>query len=141
MSAERDASATRPRVAQAAQAAQAALAGVAALGAAATIVAVGWRCPVLLVAGVPCPTCGVTRALLLALHGDVAGATRMHPLMWLAVPVTLLFLGAELLGYARTRTWGGSRRIPLSKVLMLGTAVLLFALWIARFAGYFGGPV
>jgi hypothetical protein len=135
VSAERDASAARPRGARLASAA------LAALGAAVAIVAVGWKCPVLLVAGVPCPTCGVTRAFLLALHGDVVGATRMHPLMWLAVPVTLLFLGAELLGYARTRTWGGSRRIPLSNVLMLGTAVLLFALWIARFAGYFGGPL
>jgi hypothetical protein len=132
---ERDASATRPRGASVAWAV------VVALGVAVTIVAVGWKCPLLLVAGVPCPTCGVTRAFLLALHGDFAGATRMHPLMWLAVPVTLLFLGAEILGYARTRTWGSSRRLPLSNVLMLGTAVLLFALWIARFAGYFGGPV
>ena len=112
-----------------------------ALAVAFALVAIGWRCPVLLVAGVPCPTCGVTRALLLALHGDVAGATRVHPLMWLAVPVTLLFVGAELLGYARTRTWGTSRRLPFSDALMLGTATLLFALWIARFAGYFGGPV
>jgi hypothetical protein len=135
VSADRDASATRPRVALVA------VAALATLGAALTIVALGWKCPVLLVAGVPCPTCGVTRAFLLAMHGDVAGATRMHPLMWLAVPVTLLFLVAELLGYARTRTWGSSRRIPLSNVLLLGTASLLFALWIARFAGYFGGPV
>jgi hypothetical protein len=114
---------------------------IVALLAAFALVAVGWRCPVLLVAGVPCPTCGVTRALVLALHGDVAGATRMHPLMWLAVPVTLVFVGAELVGYARARAWGGSRRIPFSNVLMIGTAMLLFALWIARFAGYFGGPV
>ena len=118
-----------------------ALVALVALVAAFALVAIGWRCPVLLVAGVPCPTCGVTRALLLALHGDVAGATRVHPLMWLAVPVTLLFVGAELLGYARTRTWGASRRLPFSDALMLGTATLLFALWIARFAGYFGGPV
>ncbi|MDB5216292.1 MAG: hypothetical protein JWO86_4219 [Myxococcaceae bacterium] len=114
---------------------------LATLGAVLVVGTIAWKCPVLLVAGVPCPTCGVTRAFLLALHGDVAGAMRMHPLMWLAVPVTLLFFGAELLGYARTRAWGSSRRIPYSNVLMLGTAVLLFALWIARFAGYFGGPV
>lgn len=112
-----------------------------ALGSAIVLVAIGWRCPLLLVAGIPCPTCGMTRALRLVLHGDLAGATRVHPLVWLAVPVTALFIGAELLGYARTRAWGSSRRIPFSNTLMLGTAMLLFALWIARFAGYFGGPV
>jgi hypothetical protein len=120
---------------------RAALAWLAALGAVVAILAVGWRCPVLLVAGVPCPTCGMTRAVRLALHGDLAGATRVHPLVWLAVPVVALFLGVELTGYARTGTWGASRRMRFSNVLMVGTAALLFALWIARFAGMFGGPV
>jgi hypothetical protein len=105
------------------------------------ILSIGWRCPVLLVAGVPCPTCGITRAVRLALHGDLAGATRLHPLMWLAVPMVALFVGAELVGYARRGAWGASRRLPLSNVLMVGTAALLFALWIARFAGMFGGPL
>jgi hypothetical protein len=90
---------------------------------------------------VPCPTCGITRAVRLALHGDLAGATRLHPLMWLAVPVVMLFLSVELVGYARTGAWGASRRMRFSSVLMVGTAALLFALWIARFAGMFGGPV
>ena len=120
---------------------RAALAWLGAAFAVLAIVAVGWRCPVLLVAGVPCPTCGMTRAVRLALHGDLAGATHVHPLVWLAVPVVALFLGVELTGYARTGTWGASRRMRFSNALMVGTAALLFALWIARFAGLFGGPV
>lgn len=120
---------------------RAALATLVALGVVFAILSVGWRCPVLLVAGVPCPTCGITRAVRLALHGDFAGATRLHPLVWLAVPVAALFIGVELVGYARTRAWGASRRMRFSNVLMVGTAALLFALWIARFAGMFGGPV
>lgn len=94
-----------------------------------------------MVAGIPCPTCGITRACRLALHGDFAGATRMHPLVWVAVPVVVVMLGVELFGYARARTWGASRRVRGGDVLMAGTAALLFAIWIARFAGYFGGPV
>ena len=125
----------------AAPARRGALAVLVASGVVLAILSIGWRCPVLLVAGVPCPTCGITRAVRLALHGDLAGATRLHPLMWLAVPVVALFVGAELVGYARTGAWGASRRLPLSNVLMVGTAALLFALWIARFAGMFGGPV
>jgi hypothetical protein len=75
------------------------------------------------------------------LHGDFAGATRLHPLVWLAVPVVALFVGVEVAGHARTGAWGTSRRMRGSRALMLTTATLLFALWVARFAGYFGGPV
>jgi hypothetical protein len=116
------------------------LAVLVAVGVVLAILSVGWRCPVLLVAGVPCPTCGMTRAVRLALQGDLAGATRLHPLMWLAVPVVALFVSVELVGYARSGAWGASRRMPLSNLLMVGTAALLFALWVARFAGMFGGP-
>jgi hypothetical protein len=105
------------------------------------ILGVGYSCPIKLVAGVPCPTCGITRACRLVLRGDFGGATRMHPLVWLAVPVVALLLGVELVGYARTHTWGASRRLRGADALMVTTAALLFALWIARFAGYFGGPV
>lgn len=105
------------------------------------ILAIGYKCPVQIVAGVPCPTCGITRATRLVLHGDFDAATQMHPLVWLAVPVAALFIGAELLGYRRTGAWGASRRLPGSSFLMVGTAALLFALWLARFAGYFGGPL
>lgn len=105
------------------------------------VVASVWRCPVKLVSGYPCPTCGMTRATRLLLHGDIVGATRLHPLVWLTVPVVMLFVGAELVGYARSGTWGASRRIRGADALMLTTATLLFALWIARFGGYFGGPV
>ena len=112
-------------------------AGVAAL----VIVGVGYSCPVKLVVGVPCPTCGITRACRLALHGDFPGATHMHPLFWLAVPVVGLMVAIELVGYARTGAWGASRRLRGGDTLMTTTAALLFALWLARFAGYFGGPV
>lgn len=42
--------------------------------------------------GLPCPGCGLTRALMLALRGDFTGAWNMHPLFWLAP----LLIGAIL---------------------------------------------
>jgi hypothetical protein len=114
------------------------------LGLAALLVVVspvGWPCPVRLVFGVPCPTCGITRATRLVVHGELGAATRMHPLVWLAVPVVAAFLVVEALGYVRTGAWGASERVRGSGVVMLVTAGLLFALWVARFLGAFGGPV
>ena len=105
------------------------------------VIGVGWSCPIELVTGHPCPTCGITRATRLALHGDFAGATRMHPIVWLVVPVVSLLITAELVGYVRTGAWGASRRMRGANALMIVTASLLFALWIARFLGFFGGPV
>lgn len=118
-----------------------AVAAAVVLAVALLVLSFGWRCPFQLVTGVPCPTCGITRATRLALQGDFTGATHLHPLWWLAVPVTALFVAVELVGYARTGAWGASRRMRGSNVLMLGTAALLFVVWLARFAGYFGGPV
>jgi len=100
-----------------------------------------YHCPIKLLTGFPCPTCGITRACRLVAQADFAGATHIHPLVWIAVPVVSLIVGVELAGYARTRTWGASRRMRGGDALMAGTAALLFALWIARFAGCFGGPV
>ena len=40
-------------------------------------------CIVRNITGLPCPGCGMTRALITALSGDLAGAFRMHPLFWL----------------------------------------------------------
>ena len=40
--------------------------------------------------GLPCPTCGVTRAVGLTLHGELGAAWQLFP----AVPVTLGWLAA-----------------------------------------------
>ena len=109
--------------------------------AAVALLSIGWRCPIKLVTGIPCPGCGLSRATRLALSGDFAAATKMHPLVWLVVPVVTAFVLVELVGYARTGTFGASRRVRGSNAVMLVTASLLFALWLARMFGAFGGPV
>ena len=44
----------------------------------------GVTCPIRYVSGLPCPACGLTRAVLCLLRLDLAGSFRMYPL---AVPV------------------------------------------------------
>ena len=48
----------------------------------------GWPCPVLQALGIPCPGCGLTRATLLLLHGDVRRSLNYHAF----APVVLLGL-------------------------------------------------
>lgn len=100
-----------------------------------------WRCPVALVLGVPCPICGMTRAVWLALRGDFAAATAMHPLVWLVAPLFATMLVLEVVGYLREGRWGGSARVRGSSFVFVAVATLLFMVWIARFFGALGGRV
>lgn len=82
----------------------------------------------------PCPACGLTRATLRLLAGDLAGATRFQPL---AVPLAALFVGvvlaAPFVGDARWR-WLVQRATSVA-------GVALVVVWAARFGGLFDGPV
>lgn len=104
-------------------------------------------CPMASSFGVPCPGCGLTRATLALLHGDVPGALHFHPLVWLLTPLFALFAGSglvELLRAPERGPWLGSpirwrgRGVNVVAALVLA---LTLGIWVARFAGYFGGPV
>lgn len=56
---------------------------------AAVILAGTFKCPLYAYIGIPCPSCGMTRAWRLALAGDFRGAVLMHPLFWMP-PLLLL---------------------------------------------------
>ena len=75
----------------------------------------GTNCPIKALFGLPCPGCGMTRAVLSLLRGDVAGAFWMHPLVFL-LPVALLLL----------LLWRRGRR----GVLIVGTALLLAVFFV-----------
>lgn len=100
-------------------------------------------CPVALFLRVPCPGCGMTRATLRLLHGDLAGALAFHPLVLVALPCALLFFGVNTLVYLRTGTWGYVDRQMGKKITVIATLLMLLSLgvWISRFFGAFGGPV
>ena len=46
-------------------------------------------CIIQRIVGIPCPGCGMTRAALTLLRGDVPGALRLHGMVW-SLPVLLL---------------------------------------------------
>ncbi len=89
----------------------------------------------------PCPSCGLTRAARLALHGELAAATRMHPLWFIVLPYVGAVGALECIEELRTGTWGrltGRRWVKHVGALILA---LLVAVWFARELGALGGPV
>ena len=83
----------------------------------------GWGCPVQHFTGVPCPGCGLSRALFALLRLDFAAAFRYHPMIYVLPPVALyvLFEKKPLLG-SKSR----------ERVLLWGTMALWAAVWLAR---------
>ncbi|MBQ8268815.1 MAG: DUF2752 domain-containing protein [Clostridia bacterium] len=48
-------------------------------------------CPILYLSGIPCPTCGCTRALMCLLRGDLRGYVHYHPFaVFLLLAVVLM---------------------------------------------------
>lgn len=121
------------------------------LGASALLVGVAvWLdfplCPMASSLGIPCPGCGLTRATLALLRGDLHAALHFHPLVWLLTPLFLGFMGVTLWELLRDPSkprapsrirWHGRGTTLVASVVL----VLTFGVWAARFAGFFGGPV
>ena len=55
-----------------------------------------WDCPFFRLTGIPCPGCGLSRATLLLLKGDLTGSLRFHAF----API---FLFARYLGFSGKR--------------------------------------
>ncbi len=102
------------------------------LAAGGTLAAVGaavllsrfWRCPILAYTGIPCPGCGMTRALLRLLALDFAGAAAFHPLVYLLAVCCLLLAVAFVTGRPRfvKSVWFW---------VAVGAVFLLYGLWRA----------
>ncbi|MGI6098618.1 MAG: DUF2752 domain-containing protein [Kiritimatiellia bacterium] len=95
------------------------------------------RCLFKWLTGIPCPTCGGTRALLHLLRGELSAAWRAQPLL---ITGLLLGLAAYTVTAAVTLVW--RRRLPVLQasrrawcrlaLLLLGLAVLNWGYLIAR---------
>ncbi|MGB4985447.1 MAG: DUF2752 domain-containing protein [Erysipelotrichaceae bacterium] len=48
-------------------------------------------CPIRFVFGIPCPTCGMTRATISFLRCDITSALNYHGLFFLILPLLLLY--------------------------------------------------
>jgi hypothetical protein len=82
--------------------------------------------------GLPCPGCGMTRAILRLSQGDLVGSLRMHPLGVVLATIVLASLGGTVVGLAR----GGD---PVSEFLerrgtwFVGLLVAAFlVIWVVR---------
>jgi hypothetical protein len=112
-------------------------------------------CPMAALLGVPCPGCGLSRATLALVHGEVAAAFRFHPAVFWVTPVYLFLVGGLLFGFVRGTPpvpsgHANTPRSDFARWLLFGrltsalaaiTIALLVGVWVARFCGFFGGPV
>lgn len=95
-------------------------------------------CPTRTWLHVPCPGCGVTRAVLLAARGDLHASLHMHPL---AIPAAVLMVPTLFVLARSAAHHDAGPSFPRPLRLAWGAfVVLLVVLWIARFFGAFGGP-
>lgn len=75
--------------------------------------------------GVPCPTCGMTRALKLLFAGRGLDGVRMQPLI-LIIPLYVIF-GVVVLGCAE---WSANSRFSKSSVLVFTALAVLGVNWM-----------
>ena len=87
----------------------------------------GYGCPIRRVTGFSCPGCGMTRAYIALLSGDIRGAFYYHPLFLLPIPAAALIIA--------------EKKIPprAYNISMAVIASLFIAVYIIRMAK--GSPV
>ena len=81
-------------------------------------------CPTKRLFGISCPGCGMARAHLAFLRGDVCEAFAAHPLFWLALPLIFLFLHSEVFNF----------HISKKTLTVIGVAslILFFVVYLLR---------
>ncbi|MCC7369613.1 MAG: DUF2752 domain-containing protein [Chloroflexi bacterium] len=99
-----------------------------------------------LMSGLPCPGCGLTRAVVLLMHGDLTGSLYYHPLAVFLVLAALLLVAVDAYAWWRAHPGGLAATKPswllewLSKTpapwVLIG---LMLALWAVRLPLYLVG--
>jgi len=100
---------------------------------------INWACALKARLGLPCPTCGLTRSVVLSLHGEIARAWNVAPGGPVAVLGCLAFASALLLlasvpdGATRFR----ERMEAAIRSGALAYAAIAASVWIAGWAAQF----
>jgi hypothetical protein len=87
-------------------------------------------CYLKLTTGLPCPTCGSTRALGRLFALDFAGALRMNPATTLGVFGLVLWAAADLALLPQRRALGVELSPRLSRALRAGAVIAVVANWV-----------
>lgn len=85
------------------------------------------KCPVHLLTGLDCPTCGLQRFFHNLLHGRLAAAVALNPFLLVALPYVVAFVVAWVLptgSRAHTRLW----RV-IAHPAMVWTYVVAYLAW------------
>ena len=95
----------------------------------------GWQCPMLSTLGVPCPGCGLSRAAMLLVRGEIGHALSLHAFAPVLIGALAMLLVAATAGKrARERLAGTVRRVENHTGFSLWLVVALVIYWIARLA-------
>ncbi len=88
-------------------------------------------CPFALATGMACPGCGMTRAASLLMRGDLDGALTFHPL----IPLIATQIAAGWVWFLlRRRGKVGPMPPRVLSAVLIGTGVILIAVWAVRWA-------
>lgn len=101
-------------------------------------------CPTARFLHVPCPGCGTTRALSLLARGEIGASLALHPLAVPTASAQLLFAAASVLATMHHGTPFATWRTKYGRASIYALAAVFVVdvlLWLARAAGFFGGPV
>ena len=79
--------------------------------------------------GLACPGCGSTRALHQLLHGHIASAFVLNPLLLIVLPI-MLYVLVRHTGWAITGATPIRNRLPAS--VIYGIFFLLLSFWVIR---------
>ena len=95
----------------------------------------GWPCPLLSALGVPCPGCGLSRATLALLRGEIGHALTLHAFAPVLLgSVTVLFAAAILAPDARQRLSKTIRKIEIRTRTTAWMLLALLTYWTLRLA-------
>lgn len=86
-------------------------------------------CYVKAFSGLPCPTCGSTRAIGRLFALDLAGAFAMNPLLALATLALALWAAADLALLPRRRALGVELSAPLASAARVAAVAAVVANW------------